>query len=102
MPSLWMIKAKTNVLFQQRSAQIQKRFKRDSWEGHKGIELSPKRERFEERRRIRWLPLLPAVFALVALTLAFLCVLAGSRPGYMDEFAILTVSLIAVDYCGIY
>lgn len=92
MPSLWMIKAKANILFQEKSAELKKRFRRDSWEGHKGFELSPTREEFEERRGIKWLPLLPAVFALVALTLAFLCVLAGSRPGYMDDYAILTVS----------
>jgi hypothetical protein len=93
MPSLWMLKAKFNVLFQQKAAQINKRFKRDTWEGHKGIELSPHRHTTFEKPSIRWLPLLPATLALVALILAFLCMSAGSRPGYMDDYAILTVSI---------
>ncbi|KAE9994749.1 hypothetical protein EG327_003013 [Venturia inaequalis] len=103
MPSLWMMKAKTNVLIQQKKARIQNRFRRDSWEGTKGFELSPRRERFEEEeeegRGMRWLPLLPAVFALVALILAFCCLLAGSRPGYMDDYALLTLdtSFIGLD-----
>ncbi|QDS71782.1 hypothetical protein FKW77_009342 [Venturia effusa] len=96
MPSLWMIKAKINVLFQQKRAHLQQRFRRDSWEGHKGFELSPRKERFDERRGIKWLPLLPAVLALVALTLAFLCVLAGSREGYMDDYAILTLNTSSI------
>ncbi|TLD18339.1 gb [Venturia nashicola] len=93
-----MIKAKTNVLFQQKRARLQQRFRRDSWEGTKGFELSPRRESFEEKggRGIRWLPLLPAVFALVALTLAFCCLLAGSRPGYMDDYAILTLNTSSI------
>lgn len=102
MPSLWMIKAKTNVLFQQKSAQISKRFKRDTWEGHKGFELSPCQEETVETPRKRWIPLLPALFALVALVLAFLCVLAGSKPGYMDDYAILTVRSDWVDTHCIY
>ena len=95
MPSVWMLKARTNIIFQKKAAQINQRFKRDTWEGHKGIELSPRRDRTAERPPIRWLPLLPALFALVALVLAFLCMLAGSRPGYMDEYAILTVRPIS-------
>lgn len=94
MPSLWMIKAKTNILFQQKKARLQNRVRRDSWEGHKGFELSPRREGFEEDRGgMRWLPVFPAVFALVALTLAFCCLMAGSRTGYLDKYAILTVSI---------
>jgi hypothetical protein len=91
MPFLLMLKAKANVLLLQKSSQINNKFKRDTWEG-RGIQRSPREK--VETPPIRWLPILPALFALVALILASLCLLAGSRPGYMGDYAILTVSSI--------
>ena len=41
---------------------------------------------------MRFLAVLPVVLTTVALCLSLLCMFAGSRQGFMTEYAILTVS----------
>jgi hypothetical protein len=43
-------------------------------------------------RKIHLLHFLPAILALAALILAFLCLFAGAKPNFMSDYAILTVS----------
>ena len=42
--------------------------------------------------KMRFLAVLPVVLTTVALCLSLLCMFAGSRQGFMTEYAILTVS----------
>jgi general stress protein CsbA len=40
---------------------------------------------------MRILAVLPTVFCTVALVLSFLCLFAGSKKGFMEDYAIVTV-----------
>jgi hypothetical protein len=42
---------------------------------------------------MRFLAILPVVLSTVALLLALLCMFAGSKQGFMTDYAVLTVSL---------
>lgn len=43
---------------------------------------------------MRLLALLPIALCIASLVLAFLCLFAGSRRGFMEDYAILTVCFI--------
>lgn len=43
---------------------------------------------------MRLLALLPIALCITSLVLAFLCLFAGSRRGFMEDYAILTVCFI--------
>lgn len=42
--------------------------------------------------KMRFSALIPVVLCLVALILSFLCLFAGSKQGFMDSYAVVTVS----------
>lgn len=42
--------------------------------------------------KMRFPALIPVVLSLVALILSFLCLFAGSKQGFMDSYAVVTVS----------
>lgn len=41
---------------------------------------------------MRFLAIIPLVFSLAAFIIAFLCVFAGSKPGFMDDYEILSLN----------
>jgi len=41
---------------------------------------------------MRFLAIIPLLFSLAALIIAFLCVFAGSKPGFMDDYEILSLN----------
>jgi hypothetical protein len=44
---------------------------------------------------MRLLPIVPVLLSIAALILAFLCLFAGSKPGFMEDYSVLNVRLPA-------
>lgn len=40
---------------------------------------------------MRLIAIIPLLFSVVALILSFLCLFAGNQPGFMEDYAIITV-----------
>jgi hypothetical protein len=53
-------------------------------------------ERHAFNIKMRFLAFIPLLFSLAAFVIAFLCVFAGSKPGFMDDYEILSVCTCTV------
>ncbi|KAK3675485.1 hypothetical protein LTR78_004568 [Recurvomyces mirabilis] len=62
------------------------------YDGH-NCKAAKARTPMSKTNRVRLTALLPVTLTAIALLLAFLCVYAGNKPGYMEDYAVFTLNV---------
>ncbi|KAK4560728.1 hypothetical protein LTR86_005307 [Recurvomyces mirabilis] len=65
---------------------------KQAYDGHNGKTVQP-RTPMSKTNKVRLVALLPVTLTAIALLLAFLCVYAGNKPGYMEDYAVFTLNV---------